>query len=163
MLKIRFFAFTGEARLPLSTATEATLVVSAAESDAVESLFSESVALSGTATGRLASGIRIGRGVQSGGSVTQSCTVVSAAVDSRAPTCALPHPVSAGARNAATTAERNVRLSAEPAMRRIVRGDLIERERWIVTPCKRGAKLGATRQPPDVVADHARVRAARVR
>src|SRR3954469_1927709 len=90
MLKIDFLAFTRGNRLALSAVDVAGL----AESPVALSADTESpvVALSGRVAGGTDLAIRIGRGTQSGGWVSQSWTRLSAAIVSTPPDCALPQP-----------------------------------------------------------------------
>src|SRR5215210_6537444 len=114
MLKIDFLAFTRATGPALSMADLAGL----AESPVLESAAIESpwVALSGMEAGGTVLAIRMGRGTQSGGSVSQSWIRVSAVTVSADPDWALPHPVRAVVRNAATMVERNDPVKAEPGM-----------------------------------------------
>src|SRR5215208_2513811 len=96
MLKRRFLAVTGAAFLALSARRLETLSLESpscgpSESFRVESVLVESGLVSLAATGGLARSIRIGRGTQSGGWVSQSCTVLSAAITA-APAWAFPLP-----------------------------------------------------------------------
>src|SRR4051812_31532985 len=98
MLKIDFLAFTRAVGLALSMVDVAGL----AESAVLESTETESpwVALSGMEAGGVLA-IRMGRGTQSAGSVSQSWIRVSTVTVSADPDWALPHPVRAVVRNAA--------------------------------------------------------------
>src|SRR4051812_11840647 len=110
MLKIDFLALTRDNGLALSTGD----VAGRAESPVALSAETESPpVLSGREPGGTVFGIRIARGTQSGGWVSQSCTRVSAATVSTAPDCALPQPVKAVVRNAATMVERNEPVKTE--------------------------------------------------